>query len=94
MTHPFHPWAGRSFEFVAVRRTWQQDRVFFFLEDGTLTSVPTAWTDAAEPDVFVAVAAGRSPFRVEDLVVLAELVEALRPACDRKRRVRRTSPSM
>jgi Family of unknown function (DUF5372) len=57
VTHPVHPWAGRSFEFVAVRRTWLQDCVFFLLEDGTLTSVPTAWTDVAEPDVFVAVAA-------------------------------------
>ena len=94
MTHPFHPWAGRSFEFVAVRRTWQQDRVFFLLEDGTLTSVPTAWTDAAEPDVFVAVAAGRSAFRVEDLLVLAELVDALRPTSGRKSRVRRTTPLM
>jgi hypothetical protein len=79
---------------VGVRRTWQQDRVFFWLEDGTLTSVPTAWTDAAEPDVFVALAAGRSPLRVEDLLVLAELVDALRPTSTRKCRVRRTTPSV
>jgi hypothetical protein len=79
VTHPFHPWSGREFEFVAVRRTWKQDRVFFLLEDGTLTSVPTGWTDRAEPDVFVTVAAGRSSFRVEDLLALAELVETLRP---------------
>jgi hypothetical protein len=64
---------------VVVRRTWRQDRVFFLLGDGTVTSLPTAWTDAVEPDVFVTVAAGRSAFRVEDLVVLAELVEVLRP---------------
>ena len=94
MIHPFHPWSGRAFEFVAVRRTWKQDRVFFLLEDGTLTSVPTAWTDRAEPDVFVAVAAGRSPFRVEDLLALAELVNALRPEGGRKRRVRRNSPGV
>jgi hypothetical protein len=66
--------------------------VFFSLEDGTLTSVPRAWTDLADPDVFVTVAAGRSPFRVEDLLVLAELVESLRPAASRRRRVRRNSP--
>lgn len=77
MTHPFHPLSGREFAFVAVRRTWKQDRVFFFGEEGTLDSLPTAWTDAAEPDVFVAVAAGRSPFRAGDLVALAELIDSL-----------------
>ena len=92
VTHPFHPWSGRSFEFVAVRRTWRQDRVFFLLEDGTLTSLPTAWTDVVEPDVFVTVAAGRSPFRVTDLLALAELIEVRCPPPGRKRRVRRTSP--
>ena len=93
MTHPFHPWSGRRFELVAVRRTWRQDRVFFVLEDGTLTSVPTAWTDVVEPDVFVAVAAGRSAFRVADLLALAELIEVRRLTSGRSR-VRRTSPQM
>jgi hypothetical protein len=78
VTHPFHPWSGRRFEFVAVRRTWRQDRVFFVLGDGTLTSLPSAWTDVVEPDVFVTVAAGRSAFRVADLLALAELIEAQR----------------
>ncbi len=92
MIHPFHPWFGQVFEFVSVRQTWHQDRVFFLLEDGTLTSVPTAWTDLGEPDAFVTVSAGRSPFRVEDLLGLAELIEALRPSSARKRSVRRTMP--
>lgn len=74
------------------RRTWHQDRVFFFLADGTLTSVPTAWTDAAEPDPFVAIAAGRSAFRVEDLLVVADLVETLRPPSRRRRNVRTITP--
>jgi len=64
---------------VAVQQTWRQDRVFFFGEDGNLKSLPTAWTDVAEPDVFVAMAAGRSPFRVEDLLALAEVIDGLRP---------------
>jgi hypothetical protein len=34
--------------------------------------VPPAWIEAADVDVFVAVATGRSPFRVADLLVLAE----------------------
>lgn len=75
MTHPFHPWSGREFVFVAVRQTWGEDRVFFFADDGTQKSLPRAWTDAADVDPFVALAAGRSPFRVEDLLLLAELLD-------------------
>ncbi len=77
MTHPFHPWFGRTFEFVSVRHTWKQHRVFFLLDDGTQTSVPTGWTDMAEPDVFVAAAAGRSHFRPQDLLALIELIDGL-----------------
>jgi hypothetical protein len=75
VTHPFHPWLGRQFVFVAVRQTWGEDRVFFFDEGGTQKSLPTGWTDVGEPDPFVALAAGRSPFRVVDLLALAELVD-------------------
>lgn len=78
MTHPFHPWRGWGFVFVAVRQTWGEDRVFFFDEDGTQRSLPREWTDAGELDAFVALAAGRSPFRVEDLLALLELLDGLR----------------
>ena len=77
MTHPFHPWSGREFDFVALQQTWKQDRVYFFGDEGTMRSLPTAWTDAAEPDVFVALAAGRSTFRSEDLLSLAEVLDGL-----------------
>jgi hypothetical protein len=77
VTHPFHPWCGREFVFVAVRHTWGEDRVFFFGDDGTQRSLPRAWTDAADVDVFVALAGGRCPFRIADLVVLAEIVDGL-----------------
>jgi hypothetical protein len=77
VTHPFHPWCGREFVFVAVRHTWGEDRVFFFGDDGTQKSLPRAWTDAADVDVFVALAGGRCPFRVADLVVLAEIIDGL-----------------
>jgi len=66
--------------FVAGRRTWGEDRVFFFDEDGVQRSVPRAWTDVADVDPFVALAAGRSPFRVEDLIALAGLIDGLRGA--------------
>ncbi len=77
MTHPFHPRAGREYVVVAVRSTWGEDRVFFLDEEGTVRSMPAAWTDAAEPDPFVVVASGRSPFRVEDLLALASLIDGL-----------------
>ena len=78
MTHPFHPWSGREFVFLAVRQTWSEDRVFFLDGDGRQYSLPAGWTDAVEPDVFVSVAAGRCPFRLADLLALGQLIEGLR----------------
>jgi hypothetical protein len=79
VTHPFHPLCGQTFEFVARRNNWGEDRVCFHDERGELKSLPAAWTDVVEPDPFVVVAAGRSPFRVEDLLALANLLPSLRP---------------
>ena len=45
VTHPFHPLAGRDFEFVAYRQNWGQDRVHLHDENGQLFSLPAAWTD-------------------------------------------------
>lgn len=78
MTHPFHPWSGGVFVLVGVRRTWGEDRVFFFDGDGVQRSLPTGWTDAGDLDPFVVVAGGRCPFRVVDLLELAELMEGVR----------------
>jgi hypothetical protein len=80
VTHPFHPWRGREFVFVAVRQTWGEDRVFFFGDDGTQKSLPRAWTDAGDVDVFVALASGRCPFRIVDLLILAEIIDGVRGA--------------
>jgi Family of unknown function (DUF5372) len=77
VTHPFHPLVGREFVFVAVRQTWGQDRVFFFDAEGTQCSMPRAWTDFGDRDPFVTLAADRSPFRVEDLLAVRELLDAL-----------------
>ena len=65
--------------FVAVRQTWAEDRVFFLDAEGRQHSLPVGWTDAAGPDAFVTVAAGRCPFRVADLLALARLAEGCRP---------------
>jgi len=84
VTHPFHPWRGREFVFIASRQNWGEDRVPFFDEDGVRRSLPRAWTDAADVDPFVALAAGRSPFRVEDLLELVERIAAHAPRGDVK----------
>ncbi len=36
--------------------------------------MPAAWTDVEGPDPFLVVSAGRSSFRVEDLLALVALV--------------------
>ncbi len=77
MTHPFHPWHGRRFELFTYRHNWGEHRVWFFDDDQCLRSLPAAWTDVAPPDPFVTVAAGRTPFRLEDLRRLAALLVAL-----------------
>ena len=50
----------------------------FFDEEGVQRSLPRAWTDAADVDPFVVLAAGRSALRVGDLVELVDLIAELR----------------
>ncbi len=77
MTHPFHPLHGREFELI---ESWTIQGVAWLRypgEDGTLRSIRQAWTSAADEDPFVRVAAGRSAFRVSDLLALAALLDSL-----------------
>jgi hypothetical protein len=66
----------RAFEVVTCRQNWGEDRVWFYDREGRLASIPTTWTDVSALDPFVVVAAGRSLFRVTDLL---ELVQEIRP---------------
>jgi hypothetical protein len=50
--------------------------VTFERPDGTLCSVPVGWTDAGPPDPYLSLGRGRSHFRVDDLLALADLVAA------------------
>jgi hypothetical protein len=54
-----------------------------------LRKIPACWTDVVAEDPFVVVAAGRSAFRVADLLTLADLIEVLQP--QRRRRDQRSS---
>ncbi len=80
VTHPFHPWSGRDFEFVNRRRSWDLDRVYFYGPGGELVCLPAEWTDAVAPDPFVVVAAGRAAFRTGDLLAVAVLAVRLASA--------------
>jgi hypothetical protein len=72
--HPFHPLCGRSFRFVVSKKLWGEDRVTIQLADGSPFSVPVSWTDVVPADAYTSVGGGRSRFRVEDLMALADLL--------------------
>jgi len=92
VTHPFHPLAGRDFEFFAYRQNWGEDRVHLHDETGQLFSLPAGWTDVAAADPFVVVAAGRCPFTTAGLVALADLVDQLRAQRDDVQAVKKIMP--
>jgi hypothetical protein len=68
---------GREFELIVHRRTWGEDRIFFYDERARLIALPASWTDFDSPDAFVMIAAGRSLFRAEDLCELVEQIRSL-----------------
>ena len=74
MTHPFHPLFGREYDLVDYRHCWSEDRVFYVDETGEVRSLPARWTSAVADDPAVVVSAGRSHFRLADLVELVKLV--------------------
>jgi hypothetical protein len=78
--HPFHPYRNVEFEIDSVRRIANGCRIFFFNTKGRRSSVPLNWTDVGPQDPFVALSAGRSLFRVEDLLGLVRLVEEINNA--------------
>lgn len=78
ITHPFHPLFGQELDFIVHRHNWGEDRVYYRDRDGHLASLPACWTSVVPEDPFVTLAAGRSPFRVDDLIELASVVLRLR----------------
>ncbi len=80
ITHPFHPLRGAEYELVTRKRTWGEDRVFYFDPKGKLKSLSVSLTDVVATDEFERISAGRSSFRVDDLLELRRLVDRLRQA--------------
>jgi hypothetical protein len=82
ITHHFHPLFPGEYDVLEFRLDWGHDLVAFYDEKGNVITIPIGWTDLDnERDPFVVISAGRSYFRVEDLLRLAELVEGIR-SCD------------
>lgn len=79
VTHPFHPLFGREFELVHCRQCWGEDRVFYLDEGEELRSLPARWTSAVADDPLVVISAGRSMYRVADLLELAKLAREIQP---------------
>jgi hypothetical protein len=78
--HPFHPLCGREFDLVTYRQNWGEDRVYFHDDQGRLKALSAGWTSLGPEDPFKVVSAGRSAFRISDLVALADLLDALQEA--------------
>jgi len=82
VTHPFHPLLGLEYDLVGYAHSWGEHRVFF-REPGEerVRSMPASWTDVDGPDPFLELAAGRTPFRVEDLLALVRLLAEIDGEC-------------
>jgi hypothetical protein len=64
------------------RVAWGEQRVYFYDSEGQQKRLPAAWTDVLEPEPFVVVSAGRSLYRLSDLIELRRLVDALEDPTD------------
>jgi hypothetical protein len=73
--HPFHPLRGAEHVLVTRKLTWGEDRVFYYDLDGKLKSLRANVTDVATIDSFERISAGRSAFRVDDLLELRRLID-------------------
>jgi hypothetical protein len=64
---------------VTRRLNWGEDRVFYYDSRGKLKSLLTNVTDVVSKDAFDRISAGRSAFRVDDLLELRALFAKRQP---------------
>lgn len=60
------------------RQSWGENRVYYHDANGRLCSFPASFTNLAPLDPFVELAAGRSYFRVDDLLRLIQVIAGVR----------------
>ena len=75
ITHPFHPQCGQALDVIACRHQWAEERVFYRAPSGHRASLPAGWTSLTPADPYLTVGAGRSRFRLQDLLELVDLLE-------------------
>ena len=78
VTHPFHPLYGREYEIIKYKRIQGRDRVFFHQKDGSIGSLPLAWCDLRPLDPYLDIEGKHSPFRVEDLLKLSDIIKEVK----------------
>jgi len=66
---------GNEYEMVGRHLSWGEDRVFYYGPGGRLKSFLVNITDLFPIDVFTRISAGRSAFRVDDLLQLRERLD-------------------
>ena len=77
VTHPFHPWFGREFEYEDDQERFGHRRLFYRLDNGQIAYFLTRWTDQAPKDPFVEMAVGKALARPKDLLDLIEILAGL-----------------
>ena len=75
ISHPFHPLVGNEYELVGRHLNWGEDRVFYYGPEGRLKSFLVNVTDLFLIDAFTRISAGRSAFRLDDLLELRERLD-------------------
>ena len=75
ITHPFHPLCGQSFKVLVIRHYREVEHVYTCDDDGVRHSFPLSWTSLCEADAFVRISAGRSVFRMSDLLSLVAMID-------------------
>jgi hypothetical protein len=78
VTHPFHPWFGREFEYEDDRERFGHRRLFYRSENGQIAYFLTKWTDQAPMDPFVEMGDGKALARPRDLLELVQIIEGIR----------------
>ena len=66
---------GNEYEVVGRHLTWGEDRVLYYGTEGRLKSFLVNVTDLFPNDAFTRISAGRSAFRVDDLLELRERLD-------------------
>lgn len=69
--------AGREFILTTYRQNWQENRVYFYNDQGDLDSILAQWTSVFPEDPLVCLSSDKSLFRAPDLLELADFIQGV-----------------